>query len=181
MVTALRIIAARNRRRNVGTVLVVAFAALVASVAVAAPADAHAGAVANFTGPGSSAKTIPVNNSGYPKYQFKLADNGYAYNAHTKPVQTIMMKFYADTSDGYCDSEPLNLLHTTAQYVANQSDPTDAKKIHATTNNIGWSYSTGWRDGSWADIADWRIVRLYVHDKGESGGWVLARQWCLDT
>lgn len=161
--------------------MVVAAAALLASVALAAPADAHAGAVASFTGPGSSANSVELQQSGYPNYQFKVADHGYAYNAHTKPVQTIMMKFYGGTTDGYCSSPPLTLLHTTAQYVANHSDPADAKKIHAATNNIGWSYSTGWQPKSWAHITDWRVVQLYVHDKGESGGWVLAKQWCLDT
>jgi hypothetical protein len=166
-----------RRQQRFGTVLLATLVAMVACVLTAAPASAHAGAIGSFTGKGSQYEEVPLQYN--PKtHMFRVVASGYAYNHHTKPAQAIKLEFWSSTSDDKCGSYPNGLRHTTSQYVANHKDAKDAKKIHSSTANVGWSYSSGWRTASWGDIQDWRVVQLYVHDKGESGGWVMARQWC---
>lgn len=139
---------------------------LCASVVAPAEASAAAGAIGGIDKPSVVNTQVGAsylacdNDAGWEFCNFDIS--GWAYNAHTKPSQTVQLTMYAGTK----------LVHTTAQYPAIYSDPSAQRAHGLHTANVGWLYSVDWQNYNWADMYWWTKVCVKAHDKGETGGWV---------
>ncbi len=121
-----------------------------------------------LTAPGASA--APGAIGGYDDYDLTCDLNwqfdqcspdvsGWAYNAHTKPVQAVVLHFYNSAG---------TLVHVTDQYTANGWDDWVPTKYQ----NFAWQYGFWVVNKDWGHISTWRKVCAWAHDKGESGGYV---------
>ena len=152
--------------RQAWTALLALAAVLCASVIASPSAFAAAGAIGGIDKPAVvnsevGASYLACDNDGGREFcNFDIT--GWAYNAHTKPSQTVQLTMYMGTK----------LVHTTAQYPAIYPDAAAQKAHNLHTANVGWLYSVDWQDYNWADMYWWTKVCVKAHDKGEAGGWV---------